>query len=108
MIINFVPGQFDDIFIVCDTYLLNSNKGGERKFRGEGKRYVLKSASMKLPSDMTMISTEMVKTRKCSSTYWRPSLLKIKRSLKIKPCIITIKVGARKYRLPLRHESMPL
>jgi len=51
-IINSVPGQFDGIFIVCDTYLPNSIKDGERRLRGEGKRYVIKSTSMKLPSDM--------------------------------------------------------
>lgn len=28
-IINSIPGQFDDIFVVCDTYLTNSIKGGE-------------------------------------------------------------------------------
>jgi len=47
-----VPKQFDTVFIVCDTYLSNSIKGGERRLRGEGKKYVLKSTSMRLPSDM--------------------------------------------------------
>ena len=47
-----VPKQFDTAFFVCDTYLSNSIKGGERKLHGEGKRYVLKSTSMRLPSDM--------------------------------------------------------
>ena len=51
-IVSSVPQQFQTIFIVCDTYLSNSIKGGERRLRGEGKRYVLKSTSMKLPSDM--------------------------------------------------------
>ena len=51
-ILSSVPKQFDNAFIVCDTYLSNSMKGGERRLRGKGKRYVLKSTSMQLPSDM--------------------------------------------------------
>ena len=47
-----VRTQFDFVFIVCDTYLSNNIKSGERRLRGEGKKYVLKSTSMRLPSDM--------------------------------------------------------
>ena len=51
-ILSSVTKQFDTAFIVCDTYLSNSIKGGERRLRGEDKRYVLKSTSVRLPSDM--------------------------------------------------------
>jgi len=39
---------------IIDTYLFNSIKGGEseRRLRGEGKKYVLKSTGTRLPSDM--------------------------------------------------------
>ena len=47
-----VPKQFGTAFIVCNTFLCNSIKGGEKRLRGEGKRYVLKSTSMRLPTDM--------------------------------------------------------
>ena len=45
-ILSSVPKQFDTAFIFCDTYLSNSIKGGERRLRGKGKRYVDKSTSM--------------------------------------------------------------
>ena len=51
-ILSFVANQFDTVFIACDTYLFNNIKGGERRLCGEGKRYVLKSTSMRLPYDM--------------------------------------------------------
>ena len=51
-ILSSVPKQFDTAFIFCDTYLSNSIKGGERRLRGKDKRYVDKSTSMQLPSDM--------------------------------------------------------
>ena len=44
--------KFDTVFIVCDIYLSNSIKGGEKRLRVEGKRYGFKSTSMRLPSDM--------------------------------------------------------
>ena len=47
-----LPKQFDTVFLVCDTCLSNSIESGERRLRGEGKKYVLKSTSMLLPSDM--------------------------------------------------------
>ena len=45
-ILSSVPKQYDTVFIVCDTYLSSSIKGGEKRLRGEGKRYVLNSTSM--------------------------------------------------------------
>ena len=51
-ILSSVRTQFDFVFIVCDTYLSNNIKSGERRLCGEGKKYVLKSTSMRLPSDM--------------------------------------------------------
>ena len=47
-----VPKQFDTAFIVSDTYLSHSIKGGESRLCSEGKIYVVKSTSMRLPSDM--------------------------------------------------------
>ena len=47
-----LPKQFDTVFLVCDTCPSNSIESGERRLRGEGKKYVLKSTSMLLPSDM--------------------------------------------------------
>ena len=51
-ILSSIPKQYDTVFIVCDTYLSNSIKGGEKRLRGEGKRYVLNSTSMWLSCDM--------------------------------------------------------
>ena len=47
-----IPCQYKTVYIACDTYRTNSIKSGERKLRGSGKRYVLKSPDMKMPFDM--------------------------------------------------------
>ena len=52
-LINSVPSQYRTIFIVCDTYIQNSIKGGERRLRGDGRLYVSKNMQMKLPSHMS-------------------------------------------------------
>ena len=43
--------QFTSIFLLCDTYCIKSVKAGECVSRGQGKRYVLSSPDMKIPSD---------------------------------------------------------
>ena len=50
-VMNSIPRQFTSIFLVCDTYCVNSIKDGERASRGQGKRYVLRNPDMKIPSD---------------------------------------------------------
>ena len=52
-IMNMIPRQFDTIYLVCDTYINESIKEGERNARGNGKRYVLNSPAMKVPFDFT-------------------------------------------------------
>ena len=52
-LINSVPSQYRTIFILCDTYIPNSIKVGERRLRRDGRLYVLKNTQMKLPSDMS-------------------------------------------------------
>ena len=52
-LINSVPSQYRTNFIVCDTYIQNSIKGGERRLREDGRLYVLKNTQMKLPSHMS-------------------------------------------------------
>ena len=52
-LVNSIPSQYHTIFIVFDTYIQHSIKGGERRLRGDGRLYILKNPNMKLPSDMT-------------------------------------------------------
>ena len=53
-LINSVPLQYGTIFfIVCDTYIQNNIKGGERKLRGDRGLYVTKKMHKKLPSGMS-------------------------------------------------------
>ena len=52
-VINSVPSQYRTIFIVCNTYIQNSIKGGETRHRRDGRLYVLKNTQMKLASDMS-------------------------------------------------------
>ena len=52
-IVNSIPSQYKRIYLVCDTYKEGSIKAGERKSRGCGKRYVIKSPNMKIPSDFS-------------------------------------------------------
>ena len=52
-IMNMTPRQFDTIYLVCDTFINESIKEGERNARGNGKRYVLNSPAMKVPFDFT-------------------------------------------------------
>ena len=46
-----IPHRFMGIFLVRDTYCVKSIKAGDRVSRGQGKRYVLRSPGMKIPSD---------------------------------------------------------
>ena len=46
-----IPRQFTSIYLVRDTYCAKSIKAGERLSRDQGKRYVLRSQDMKIPSD---------------------------------------------------------
>ena len=46
-----IPCQFTNICLVRDTYCVKSIKAGEHLSRGQGKRYVLRSPDMKIPSD---------------------------------------------------------
>lgn len=46
-----VPSQYRIIFIVCDSYIQNSIKGGERRLQGDGRLYVLKNTQ--IPSDIS-------------------------------------------------------
>eukprot|EP00112_Aurelia_sp_Birch-Aquarium-sp1_P008791 Seg1979.1 transcript_id=Seg1979.1/GoldUCD/mRNA.D3Y31 product="hypothetical protein" protein_id=Seg1979.1/GoldUCD/D3Y31 len=46
-----IPKQYQTIYVVCDTYRINSIKGGERQARGVSARYVLNSPDMKVPYD---------------------------------------------------------
>ena len=48
-----IPRQFTSIYLVRDTYCAKSIKAGERLSRDQGKRYVLRSPDMKIPSDLT-------------------------------------------------------
>ena len=41
------------MYLVCDTYKEGSIKTGERRPRGSGKLYVIKSPNMKIPSDFS-------------------------------------------------------
>ena len=50
-VIKSIPLQFTTIYLVCDTYCENSIKCGGRASRGQGKRYVIQSPDMKVPSD---------------------------------------------------------
>ena len=50
-VMNSIPRQFTSIFLVCDTYCVNSIKDGECASRGQSKRYVLRNPDMKIPSD---------------------------------------------------------
>ena len=46
-----VPKQFRNIYLVYDTYKDGSIKAGERRTKGTGKKYILKSTDRKVPSD---------------------------------------------------------
>ena len=46
-----VPKHFKIIYMVCDTYKINSIKREERETRGLSTRYVLNSPDMKVPHD---------------------------------------------------------
>ena len=46
-----VPSQYRIIFIVCDSCIQNSIKGGERRLQGDGRLYVLKNTQ--IPSDIS-------------------------------------------------------
>ena len=48
---NLIPCQFTSIFLVCDTYCVKNIKAGYQVSRGQGKRYILRSPDMKIPSD---------------------------------------------------------
>ena len=48
---NSIPCQFTSIFLVCDTYCVKNIKAGYQVSRGQGKRYILRSPDMKIPSD---------------------------------------------------------
>ena len=50
-VIKSIPYMYTKIYLVCDTYCEKSIKSGERVSRGQGKRYILKSPDMKIPSD---------------------------------------------------------
>ena len=49
-ILQMVPKQFKNIYLVCDAYK-DGIKAGERRARGTGKKYILKTPDMKVPSD---------------------------------------------------------
>ena len=40
-ILGSIPNQYKTVYIVCDTYKINSIKSGERMLRGDGKVYIL-------------------------------------------------------------------
>ena len=46
-----IPHQYKTVYVVCDTYRINSIKSGERQARGVSARYVLNSPDMKIPYD---------------------------------------------------------
>ena len=50
-ILYMVLKQFKNIYLVCDTYKEGSIKTGERRARGTGRKYILKSQDMNVPSD---------------------------------------------------------
>ena len=50
-ILQMVSKQFKNIYLVCDAYKDGSIKAGERRAKGTGKKYILKSSDMKVPSD---------------------------------------------------------
>ena len=50
-VVNSIPDQYKKIYLVCDTYKEGSIKTSERRSRGSGKRYVIKSPNVKIPSE---------------------------------------------------------
>ena len=53
-ILSLIPPQYRTVFIIFDTYVENSIKGGERHARGVSERYVLTSPDMKLPYNLAL------------------------------------------------------
>ena len=51
--VNPIPVQYRKMYLVCDTYKEGSIKTSERRSRGSGKRYVIKSPNLKIPSDFS-------------------------------------------------------
>ena len=52
-VVNSIPVQYQKIYLLCDTYKEGSIKTDERRPRGSGKWYVIKSPNMKIPSDFS-------------------------------------------------------
>lgn len=66
---------------MCDTYIQNSTKGGERRLRGDRRYYVLKNMQMKLPSDMSS-SLRNVQNKKMLFNLIEQSIIESKEQLK--------------------------
>eukprot|EP00794_Sanderia_malayensis_P020850 gene20850-biopygen15376 len=50
-VIKEVPNTFKIVYIACDTYRKDSIKDAERRLRGEGDKFIIKTPDIRIPSD---------------------------------------------------------